>query len=335
MGNFCKNFLKLFDFEIESLINKDLNIFKAKELDYSNLITNNNDNLISKLHKISDIYENNKFEIIKNIGFDPIQDSEYTYIQRRFIINNYLMFLQNGCLMYKFNDDFLNDFLNYPLNIEDYILSNKISLNNDSFCIYAKDIYNLEHNNNKYNYNLIYVSKMTILNNGVRKNIYRFTLKDINKNYGNMYHFFRETDVNFSLESIFKINNILSNNNEDQNINLELAKKIIKLIIYIQSSNVDLREIKTEVPKNDTRKERDRATTINNINDSLISYYNVGYSWNKLPIYTQDQWSVIGHFRLQPCGQNRQNHKIIFIEPQIRTRQSSKNIELSSNIAQI
>jgi hypothetical protein len=56
------------------------------------------------------------------------------------------------------------------------------------------------------------------------------------------------------------------------------------------------------------------------MNDSFIKYFKVGYGWNKLPLYVKDEWETQGHFRMQACGKNHQEHKIVFINPHIRKR---------------
>lgn len=232
-------------------------------------------------------------------------------------------FFERGSLVYKFNDNFVDDYLNYDFNIDDYLEKSSMKLNHDCFCIYAKNIINskkyLDKNESDIDYDVCFIHKY-------KSKIYFIFRKLDDKLLDTNYVIKRNCPDNYNLIDIIQAHDYNPIEKEENN---EIIKGIIKLIIYIQSSNVDLRKVSPENPKENNRKERDRSNTNNLKNDSLFEYYNIGYSWQKLPIYIQDQWSVRGHFRLQPCGQNRENHKIIFIEPQVRKR---KTFEIEANV---
>lgn len=319
---FSLNKFKIFDnLKIDLIFNKDtdrnklasniqlyINEFKRKEKEIKEVILFNN----------------------PKINYNNEQELDSYYQVFKMGLNNYLSFFKNEGKIYKFNNDFVKDYMNYDLNFESILENNSISFNGDCIIIYAENLFKTYEDISKLN--LVIISKLDVLEsrtNGKTK-ILNFSFRNIEDN-NYIYDVVRQCDSSYDLIQAYK-NHVLKNDEIDR-INHQnfMIKNIIKLVLYIQSSNVDLRKISPEISMKNTRKEKDRANTNNIKNDSLIEYYKVGYSWNKLPIYSMDQWSVRGHFRLQPCGENRENHKIIFIEPQVRKRQASKNIELSSN----
>ncbi len=318
MNNFSKSLIKFFNDDFKILSLKKFDIIKDSE--HQLIFSYDKDYLLRKLVAYSRIYDENKNKIVE------LLETEYNYDLYYKMLKNYESFFNSDSKIYKFNNDFINDYMNYDLNFDSLINNNTISFNSDSIWIYVENVF--ESLNKKEKYNLINISKMKI--HETKKGVYSCAIDIAFRNINNGIYFCtsRYCFHDFNLIDIYKY----ISKEQDDNISNEyfehidlMIKNVIKLMLYIQSSNVDLREITPEIPLQNTRKERDRTLTNNNKNDSLIPYYNVGYGWNKLPIYTQEQWSVRGHFRLQPCGQNRENHKIIFIEPQVRKRKLINN----------
>lgn len=232
------------------------------------------------------------------------------YIDALYEISDLIGFLNDGAKIYKFNDDFLNDYLNYPLNFDKLITSNSVNLQSKNIFICGKNLFEKEHNGKSFYFNLLNLSNHTDKNGNFI--IVNFSSFD---HLGNVKISFK-TDENFNLTKPYLT--------EESTENKGIIKIIIKLLFYIQSSNVDLREITPEIPdKNATKKEKSRIDNNNFKNDSFIKYFRVGYSWNKLPIYTKDEWEVQGHFRMQACGKNHQEHKIVFVNPHTKKRQIS------------
>lgn len=310
---FSLNKFKIFDnLKIDLIFNKDtdrnklasniqlyINEFKRKEKEIKKVILFNN----------------------PKINYNNEQELDSYYQVFKMGLNNYLSFFKSEGKIYKFNNDFVKDYMNYDLNFESILENNSISFNEDCIIIYAENLFKTYEDISKLN--LVIISKLDVLesrNNGKTK-ILNFSFRNIEDN-NYIYDVVRQCDSSYDLIQAYK-NHVLKNDEIDRiNHQNVMIKNIIKLVLYIQSSNVDLRKISPEISIKNTRKGRDRANTNNIKNDSLIEYYNVGYSWNKLPIYSMDQWSVRGHFRMQPCGENRKSHKIIFIEPQVRKRQA-------------
>ncbi len=322
MNNFSRGIIKFFNDDFKELSLRKFDFIKNDE--HPLIFSHNKDYMLKALFGYSKIYKEHQNEIVELLETENKFDLYYKMIM------NYLSFFISGSKIYKFSNDFLNDYMNYDLNFDSIINNNKISFNSDSIWIYAENIF--ESLDKKEKYNLINVSKMKI--HETKKGVYSCAIDIAFRNINNGIYFCtsRYCFHDFNLIDIYKYDSKGHDNSRSneyiEHIDL-MIKNVIKLMLYIQSSNVDLRKISPEISMKNTRKERDRANTNNIKNDSLIDYFKVGYGWNKLPVYTLDQWSVRGHFRLQPFGENRQNHKIIFIEPQVRKRKSQ---EIEANL---
>ncbi len=99
----------------------------------------------------------------------------------------------------------------------------------------------------------------------------------------------------------------------------EIIEYAVKSVIYIFSANPDLREYKPlPTGKDLVRRERDRNTTENEKNGKWPMML-VGYDWKKPKTYHVDGTTVSGHFRWQPCGKNREDVKLIWIDEHHRS----------------
>lgn len=79
----------------------------------------------------------------------------------------------------------------------------------------------------------------------------------------------------------------------------------IRLLIFTELSELEIIELK---PKQKTGTKKQGKY----INDSQRPVIIVDSGWNKMLIRA-DGFSVRGHFRLQPCGENREDRKLIFV----------------------
>ena len=92
--------------------------------------------------------------------------------------------------------------------------------------------------------------------------------------------------------------------------------ELVKLMIYIETGQPDIREFKNEIRyrgqgKKPVKKDRDLATGTINL---------VGFGWKKPVIYGLDSWPVKGFFRSQRHGPGNSLLKIIYIDEQVRSR---------------
>lgn len=111
---------------------------------------------------------------------------------------------------------------------------------------------------------------------------------------------------------------------ESQDLNEEgrkVAKYITNIILYINSGDPDLREIKKpKIPK-DTK--NPRKFEKKNRHRSLLDLIEVGFNYLKGINYTVSSTVVRGHFRWQPCGTGREQVKLIWIEEHARNFKNS------------
>ncbi len=80
----------------------------------------------------------------------------------------------------------------------------------------------------------------------------------------------------------------------------------MKIMIFIELGDIEIVEI-LKGRNNGKPKSNGKIT-----NTSEYTVYVVDSSWNKLIIRT-DGFAVMGHFRLQPCGINFSDRKLIWI----------------------
>jgi hypothetical protein len=227
-------------------------------------------------------------------------------------LDDLVLFVKSGAKIYKFNTEFLHDYLSYPLNFSKLLETQSLNFDFSSIILYAEDITEIERDTLKFKFNVV---TLTTYHDTNFKNCLILQFSSLEHPYN--FLFVCRTDEKYNLIEAYK--------NEENGIEKDLernevVKKIIKLLFYIKSNNVDLREIVPEIPKNNTKKEKDKTDLHNSMNDSFIKYFKVGYGWNKLPLYVKDEWETQGHFRMQACGKNHQEHKIVFINPHIRKR---------------
>jgi hypothetical protein len=83
--------------------------------------------------------------------------------------------------------------------------------------------------------------------------------------------------------------------------------RIIRLMTFIELGDIEV--IYLEKGRNNGKSKNDGKIT----NTSDYNVYVVDASWNKLIIRT-DGFAVRGHFRLQPCGANMADRKLIWID---------------------
>lgn len=83
--------------------------------------------------------------------------------------------------------------------------------------------------------------------------------------------------------------------------------RLLRLMIFIELGDIETTII--EKGKNNGKPKKDGKIT--NTSDSTV--YVVDSSWNKLIIRTEG-FAVRGHFRLQPCGEELKNRKLIWID---------------------
>ena len=96
---------------------------------------------------------------------------------------------------------------------------------------------------------------------------------------------------------------------------------IFNVLAYINSGDPDLREFK-QPQKKDFSSSGEWNEKRKLMNWSPV--FNVGFGWNKTPLYTQDEWDVIPHFRWQRFGVNLSQAKLIFIEGHRRQRKAQE-----------
>jgi hypothetical protein len=227
-------------------------------------------------------------------------------------LEDLVLFVKSGAKIYKFNNEFLDDYLSYPLNFSKLLETQSLNLDFGSIILYAQDIGEVEHEKTKRKYSVITLTTNQDTN---LQNYIILQLSSLDHPYN--FLFVCKTTEKFNLIEAYKNEENCIKTDINRN---EVVKKIIKLLFYIKSNNVDLREIVPEIPENNTKKEKDKTDLHNSMNDSFIFYFKVGYGWNKLPLYVKDEWETQGHFRMQACGKNHQEHKIVFINPHIRKR---------------
>ncbi|KAB8035628.1 hypothetical protein GCL60_16910 (plasmid) [Silvanigrella paludirubra] len=332
MSHFSKDIINFIDTDLKNLFipyisNKnEINIKFSSNVNKDKLRKNIKDciNFYNQKDKLLTNELQNEFQILKR---NQVLQTRLNFKINHERLLTYLKFFDSNQPIYKINDDFLSDYMNFDLDIEKILSNNIIEFSNDSIIIFAKNL--LKYRNSEIN--IVQISKM----NSNKGNYLFFSLRNINNNFI-LHDFFRPCNSKFDLihayHEIYRIDglkNIVTDHKiELKEQNLALIK-ILKLMLYIQSSNVDLRKVNKEIPKDNYVRD-DHIINKNYIsNESSIDYFKVGYGWKKLPIYSKNEWSVKGHFRMQPCGENRRNHRIIFIEPQIRKR---KIIEIETNL---
>lgn len=232
-----------------------------------------------------------------------------TYVDAFCAISDLISFLNNGAKIYKFNDDFLKDYLNYPLNFDTLIKSNSLNFISDNIFISGKNLAEIELQGKSYSFDVMGLTNFTDSNG----NFILSHLSSLEHRYNYV--------ITFATDDKFNLLNAYHNLKDDANIT-PITKNLLKLLFYIRSSNVDLREVSPEIlDKNATKKEKSKIDNNNFKNDSFIKYFKVGYAWNKLPIYKKEEWEVQGHFRMQACGKNHQEHKIVFVNQHTKKRQ--------------
>lgn len=83
--------------------------------------------------------------------------------------------------------------------------------------------------------------------------------------------------------------------------------KIMKILTFVELGDIEVIELKGG-QNNGGQKDKDKIT-----NRSNNTIYVVDSNWNKLVIRTEG-FAVRGHFRLQSCGQNLADRKLIWID---------------------
>lgn len=83
--------------------------------------------------------------------------------------------------------------------------------------------------------------------------------------------------------------------------------RLVKLMTFIELGDIEICAL--EKGRNNGKSKKDGKIT----NDSNYTVYVVDSSWNKLIIRT-DGFAVMGHFRLQACGQDFSDRKLIWID---------------------
>lgn len=86
-----------------------------------------------------------------------------------------------------------------------------------------------------------------------------------------------------------------------------LLTKFVRLLLYICLSEITVEFLPPNSKTSGTKKE---GKIVNNSKSDVIV---VGSKWNTISIRTEG-FDVNGHFRLQPCGKNRQDVKMIWID---------------------
>jgi hypothetical protein len=251
-------------------------------------------------------------EIDKRFLQKPHLKNKQEVIDAAHRLNDLVLFVRSGAKIYKFNNEFLDDYLSYPLNFSKLLETQSLNLDFGSIILYAQDIGEVEHEKTKLKFNAVTLTTHCDAN---LQNYIILHLSSLDNPYN--FLFVCKTDEKYNLIEAYKNEENFIKTDINRN---EVVKKIIKLLFYIKSNNVDLREIVPEIPENNTKEEKDKTNLHNSMNDSFIKYFKVGYGWNKLPLYVKDEWETQGHFRMQACGKNHQEHKIVFINPHIRKR---------------
>lgn len=87
----------------------------------------------------------------------------------------------------------------------------------------------------------------------------------------------------------------------------EIFNRLVRLMIFVELGDIDVEVI--EGGRNNGKPKKNGKIT----NTSNNTVYVVDSSWNKLIIRT-DGFAVRGHFRLQPCGHNMADRKLIWVD---------------------
>lgn len=86
----------------------------------------------------------------------------------------------------------------------------------------------------------------------------------------------------------------------------EIAEKLFKMIIFLYFSEIQEVILKPNAKSGSLSSERFK-------NELKQSFIIVDTTWNRISIRTEG-FSVSAHFRLQPCGKNNEDRKLIFID---------------------
>jgi hypothetical protein len=106
--------------------------------------------------------------------------------------------------------------------------------------------------------------------------------------------------------------------------NTDLFSFILKSYLYICSGDPDLREYRAPKPPETGKVKKLRLWFRHHENQSLVDMVLVGFNFKKPTVYSVDRTSVVGHFRWQPCGPQRAQVKLIWIEAHERTFKTSQ-----------
>jgi len=274
MRNYFNEIFKIFTFKFDKTLYSG---FKPIILE-DNF---NSKEIANQLEKYVFKFDSSKNQIDKIISrlysIDPIKDKDnviHFYQIYYTTLHSFLRFFYNNSIIYKFNNKFLIDYMNYELNFDDLVLKNKIYLKEDNFIIYADECFESLESTHKW-FNLVLISKFEDFSKSQK--FINFSLRTID-NPSYFINIVRRVDEKFDLIDSYvnkRLNNKITSSYEISYTEYEdsIIKKIIKLMLYIQSSNVDLRKITPVTSQNENRKERDRSMQSNFKNDSVIPYW--------------------------------------------------------------
>lgn len=120
---------------------------------------------------------------------------------------------------------------------------------------------------------------------------------------GNIKGFYYDDLQNIAFEWVISIE---TSDYDCGNYNKEFSL-IMRILAFVELGDIEIIELKSG-RNNHAAQKADKIT-----NGSNNTVYVVDSSWNKLIIRT-DGFAVRGHFRLQPCGENMKDRKLIWID---------------------
>lgn len=109
---------------------------------------------------------------------------------------------------------------------------------------------------------------------------------------------------------------------EITDVGRDIIKYITNIVLYINSGDPDLREIKK--PKIPAVTKNPKKFDKKNKHKTLLDIIEVGFNYMKGITYRVSATVVRGHFRWQPCGAGREQVKLIWIDEHPRNFKNTK-----------
>ena len=211
---------------------------------------------------------------LKERHFDPKYSLKYSF--------------QHEQRIYFFNKYFKDEFF------KDFLLSEKV-----------KKIATKIKLHDKFNYSFLGKAKNTAATYLIDKHrFFRYYIED-----GFIYIFhLKMTPVPqgmYTNYNTFRINLTTGEILDDNPESYKIAEEFARLMIFIELSDVDYTFVKP--------KQKIGNKSYGYKNDSKLPFMVIDTSWNQVSVRTQG-FAVKGHFRVQPCGKELKDRKLIWID---------------------